>query len=208
MTPEEIVSALEGRGWKAEIVGAKDVPDMVDVSSDGILKCVDGRGSDNKHMKGPKMPGGIYAIADNRGVTTTEGLMQICKEVSEKGYKPSVHGDENSKMLGCGFCKLWLNGKFEDLGSKVPTFDADTGAAAVKEAGGVIETHYGSHAEKLVYINLVPDKTLEPNHDDQRFVVDAWTAGKFDLDVPKYLVTAAATVERLGGPKVAKIIVA
>jgi hypothetical protein len=57
----------------------------------------------------------------------------------------------------------------------------------------------GSHAEKIVYINLVPDTTMEPNHDAQRFIVDAWCAGKFNLDVPKYLVTAAATVERLGG---------
>jgi hypothetical protein len=77
----------------------------------------------------------------------------------------------------------------------------------VKEAGGVVEMHHGSHAEKIVYINLVPGKTMEPNHDDQRFIVDAWAAGKFNLDVPKYLVTAAATVERLGGPKKAVLIV-
>jgi hypothetical protein len=64
----------------------------------------------------------------------------------------------------------------------------------VKDAGGVVEMHYGSHSEKIVYINLVPNKTLEPDHDDQRFIVDAWAAGKFNLDVPKYLVTAAATV--------------
>ena len=111
-------------------------------------------------------------------------------------------------MMGCGFCKLWLTGKFEDLGNVVPEFDADAGAAAVKEAGGVIEMHHGSHAEKIVWINLVADKTLEPDHEDQRFIVDAWAAGKFKLDVPKYLVTAAATVERLGGPKIAKIIIA
>merc|ERR1712129_441126 len=50
-------------------------------------------------------------------------------------------------------------------------------------------------------INLVADKTIEPIEDDQRFVVDGWAAGKFDLDVPKFLVAAAATVEMLGGPK-------
>lgn len=208
MTPEDIVSALEGRGWKAEIVSAKDVPDMVDVDPKGILKCVDGRGSDNTLMKGPKMLGGIYAIANNRDVKTTDGLKAICQEVTEAGHVPSVHGDSNSAMMGCGFCKLWLTGKFEDLGNVVPEFDADAGAAAVKEAGGVIEMHHGAHAEKVVWINLVADKTLEPDHDDQRFIVDAWAAGTFKLDVPKYLVTAAATVERLGGPKIAKIIVA
>ena len=48
-----------------------------------------------------------------------------------------------------------------------------------------------------MYINFVGDKTLEPDHDDQRFIVDAWAAVKFDLDIPKFLVTAAATVEKL-----------
>merc|ERR1712167_18858 len=38
-------------------------------------------------------------------------------------------------------------------------------------------------------------------------IVDAWAASKFNLDVPKYCVTAAATVEMLGGPKEAILIV-
>ena len=49
----------------------------------------------------------------------------------------------------------------------------------------MIENHYGAHAEKVVYINFVGDKTLEPDHDDQRFIVDAWAAAKFKLDIPK-----------------------
>ena len=48
---------------------------------------------------------------------------------------------------------------------------------------------------------------MEPNGDNQKFVVDAWCAKKFKLDIPPYLVTAAATVERLGGPKIAKLVV-
>ena len=94
------------------------------------------------------------------------------------------------------------------MGYPRPEFDADQGANAVKEAGGFIEMHHGSHEEKVVLINLVENKTLEPNDNDQRFIVDGWAAGKFDLDVPKFFVAAAATVEMLGGPKKAKIIVA
>ena len=206
LTPEDIVGVLEGRGWEAKIVTAGKVPDLIDVDPKGILKCVDGRGSDNKKMAGPKMLGGIYGIANNRGVKTLDELKGICAEVSKAGHVPSVHGDAGG-MLGCGFCKLWLQGKFEDLGCAAPNFTAEEGGDAVKAAGGVVEMHYGAHAEKVVYINLVPDKTLEPDHDDQRFIVDAWAAGKFNLDVPKYLVTAAATVERLGGPKKAVLIV-
>jgi hypothetical protein len=110
-------------------------------------------------------------------------------------------------MLGCGFFKLWVTGRFDDMGYPRPEFDADQGANTVKNAGGVIEMHQGKHTEKLVYINLCPDTTIEPKAYDQRFVVDAWIGEKFDLDIPKFLVGAAATVEMLGGPKKAKIIV-
>jgi hypothetical protein len=109
-----------------------------------------------------------------------------------------VHGDE-SGILGCGFCKLWVTDGFADagLGIEKPKFSAEEGRDAVKNSGGVIENHYGAHAEKVVYINFVEGMTLEPDHDDQRFIVDAWAAAKFKLDVPKYLVTAAVTVEKL-----------
>jgi len=208
LTPEDIVGVLEGRGWEAEIVKAADMEGMVDICPKGILKCVDGRGSDNEAMAGPKMAGGIYAIAHNRHTTSIEGLKAITKEVAAKGHVPSVHGDHSSDMMGCGFFKLWLTGRFDDMGYPRPEFDADQGAKAVEEAGGFIEMHHGSHEEKVVLINLVENKTLEPNEDDQRFIVDGWAAGKFDLDVPNFLVAAAATVEMLGGPKKAKIIVA
>ncbi len=208
LTPEDIVAVLESRGWEAEIVNAASMEGMVDIDPKGILKCVDGRGSDNKAFGGPKMPGGIYAIAHNRHTTTIEGLKEITKEVIAKGHVPSVHGDHSSDMMGCGFFKLWLTGRFDDMGYPRPEFDADQGAAAVKEAGGVIEMHHGSHAEKVVLINLVENKTLEPIEGDQRFIVDGWAAGKFGLDVPNFLVAAAGTVEMLGGPKKAKIIIA
>jgi hypothetical protein len=164
-------------------------------------------GSDNSRFGGPKLPGGIYAIAHNRHATTLADVKSIAKEVSSAGFIPSVHGDDSSNMLGCGFFKLWLTGRFDDMGYPRPEFDADQGAKAVKDAGGVIEMHHGKHTEKVVYINLCPNTTIEPDENDQRFVVDAWIGGKFNLDIPKFLIGAAATVEMLGGPKVAKIIV-
>lgn len=208
LTPADIKGVLEERGWSATIVPAASVPDLVPVDPKGILKCVDGRGSDNTRMRGPKMAGGIYAIAHNRGTTDLDGLRALTREVAAAGHVPSVHGDHSSDMLGCGFFKLWVTGRFDDLGYRRPDFDADQGAAAVREAGGVIEMHQGGHEEKVVLINLVEGRTLEPNAADQRFIVDGWAAGKFGLDVPKFLVAAAATVEMLGGPRKAQIIVA
>ena len=207
VSPEDVVGVLEGRKWTAEIVKRADVADLVAVTPEGLMKCVDGRPSDHPAMNGPKTLGGAYAIAVNRGVTDIDGLKKIVAEVIAAGHVPSVHGDDHAHPapMGCGFFKLWSTGKFE--GVPPPTFDSEEGQAAVIAAGGVYEQLSGSHAKKVVYINFVPGTTLEPKADDQRFVVDAWVAGKFDLDIVKYLVCAASTVEQLNGPLKAKLIV-
>lgn len=207
MTPEQIVDVLESRGWTAEIVKRDDVEDLVDVDSEGLFKCVDGRLSDHAGMRGPKVLGGVYGIAATRQVMDLEGLSSIVGEVSEAGYVPSVHGDDHAHPgpMGCGFFKLWSLGQLPGL--EAPNYDSEEGQAKVLSVGGVYETLEGSHSESKVMINLIPKTTMEPK-EDQRFVVDAWITGEFDLDVPTYLTLAVETVERLNGPKVAQIIVA
>ncbi len=206
MTAESIVEVLESRGWEAAVVQRADVPDLVDVEEGALLKCVDGRLSDHPEMRGPKALGGVYAIASLRGVRDLDGLRSIAAEVREAGYTPSVHGDElaTPSPMGCGYFKLWQSGALEAL--EAPAFSAEQGRDAVVEAGGVYETLAGEHAETEVVINLVPGTTLEPR-EDQRFVVDAWVAAEFDLDVGRYLGLAAQTVELLEGPKRARIVV-
>ena len=206
MKPEDIVQALEGRGWKAEIVNRADVDDLVGVDAEGLFKCVDGRASDHPGMRGPKVLGGVYAVASMRDVRDLEGLKAIVAEVKAAGYVPSVHGDEHADPapMGCGYFKLWVTGQLEGL--EPPSFTAEEGKAAVLEAGGVYEQLKGSHSESEVLINLVPKTTFEPKP-DQRFVVDAWVAVELGLDVPGYLVRGAETVEKLNGPKVARIVV-
>ena len=206
MTPEQIVDVLQSRGWTAEIVSKDDVEDLVAVNSDGLFKCVDGRLSDHDGMQGPKVLGGVYGIAATRKVTDLEGLSAIVSEVAAAGYVPSCHGDEHAHPapMGCGFFKLWSLGQLPGLDA--PAYDSEAGKAQVEDAGGVYETLEGSHSESKVMINLVPKTTLVPK-EDQRFVVDAWITGEFDLDVPTYLTLAVETVERLNGPKVAQLIV-
>lgn len=206
MTPEDIVKVLESRGWTASIVNAGEVDDLVDVDNEGLMKCVDGRLSDHPGMRGPKTLGGIYAIASLRGVTDLDGLRDIVKEVEDAGHVPSVHGDDHAEPppMGCGYFKLWVTGKLDGL--ELPQYTAEEGREAVLAAGGVYEELAGAHAESEVVINLVPGTTLEPQ-EDQRFVVDGWVAGTFDLDVGQYLGLAAQTVELLNGPLVARIVV-
>jgi len=206
MTPEQIVDVLKSRGWAAEIIDKSQVDDLVDVNSDGLFKCVDGRMSDHGGMRGPKVLGGVYGIAATRSVMDLDGLRAIVSEVADAGYVPSVHGDDHAHPapIGCGFFELWSLGQLPGLDA--PDYDSEQGQAQVLGAGGVYETLEGSHTESKVMINLVADTTLEPKA-DQRFVVDAWVTGVFNLDVPTYLTLAVETVERLNGPRVAQIVV-
>lgn len=208
MTPEQIADVLSSRdwGWAPSIVAQQDVPDLIDVSYGHLMKCVDGRPSDNVGMAGPKTLGGVYAIASLRGVTNKTDLEAIVKEVLDAGYIPSVHGDDHAhpSPMGCGYFKLWKKGLLDGL--EVPQFSATEGTRVILANGGAYERLEGAHAEKEVVINLVPGKTLAPST-PQRFVVDAWIAEEFGLDVGQYLTLAAQTVELLtaGGPRVTKV---
>lgn len=207
MDAEAIVKALKDNGWEAEVVRRQDVPDLVAVDDRGMLKCVDGRPSDHPDgMRGPKTLGGVYAIASARGVRDLDGLKEIVDEVRREGFVPSVHGDDHAEPapMGCGYFKLWVSGSLEGL--EPPEYTAEEGAEAVKAAGGVYEQLTGNHEESVVMINLVEGTTLEPRGDDQRFVVDAWVCDRFELEPASYLLRGAETVEKLGGPKVAKVI--
>lgn len=204
MEPEQIVEALVGRGWNAKVLKQSElrVP-SVKVESTGLFKCVDGRKSDSSAMNGPKTLGGVYALVAARSKGDLASLKEAVAEVEKAGFAPSVHGDGHGAM-GCGFFKLWSTGRFEGLAK--PDYDADQGRDAVVGAGGTYETLEGGHSESCVIINLVEGTTYEPES-DQAFVVDAWITKTFDLDVPAYLLRAAETVEKLGGPRVAKVIV-
>lgn len=198
MKPEDIVKVLQDRGWMARIVDRAAVPDLVEVNEEGLFKCVDGRASDHTSgMRGPKTLGGIYAIASMRGVTEAKGLASIVEEVKAAGYVPSVHGDGHADpaSMGCGYFKLWSQGKLDGLA--LPRFTSEEGREAVETAGGKYEMLEDSHYEVQVIVNLVPGTTLEPAPNDQRFVVDAWIAEQFGLDVPTYLTLGVSTVEQL-----------
>ncbi len=204
--PTLIQLLLEARGWQVHIVQESDVADeLVPVQKGkGLLKCVDGRASDQKHegaMSGPKMLGGIYAIASLRGVTQASGLAAIVEEVRDKhGYVPTVHGHLHPETgepdsMGCGYFKLWKRGQLAGL--ELPEFSGDEGRDAVLAVDGTYEVLEGNHYEAHVVINLVGGKTLEPKPNDQRFLVDGWAIGEFGLDLLTYLGLAVSTVEQL-----------
>ncbi len=204
MTPEELKTALEARGWKARIESAPP-NDIVRIKKTGLFKCVDGRASEaSTKQNGPKALGGIYALACLRGKLTEKSLAAIVDEVRKAGYVPSVHGDAHGPT-GCGFFKLWKTGQLP--GRTPPSYDGMTGRRIVLDAKGEYEWLKGSHDESYTIINLRKNTTFEPVK-KQRFVLDAWIAEQFKLNIADYATLAAVTVEKLRpAAMVARIVV-
>jgi hypothetical protein len=46
VTPNQIVEVLRNRNWSTGIIEKSQVNDLVDINSEGLFKCVDGRLSD------------------------------------------------------------------------------------------------------------------------------------------------------------------
>lgn len=207
LAAQDIAKVLEARGWIAKVLHQSDLErEPLKVTKRGLFKCVDGRPSDNKNMNGPKTLGGVYALVASREKVSLRALENAVKEVKAAGFEPSVHGDCKHDEMGCGFFKLWRTGRLDGLSR--PNYTAGQGRVAVELAKGKYETLEGTHSESCVIINLVENFTYAP-HPDQSFVVDAWVTERFKgIDQGKYLTLAAETVEKLGGPMVAKIIVA
>lgn len=191
VTPEALEKILKSRGWK---ISAEKPGGIVNVTENGLLKCVDGRMSQESAMDGPKALGGIYAIASLRGATSLYDLKAITKEVAER-YKPCVHGDDHGP-LGCGYFKLWKTGQLP--GVRPPEYSGGEARKTVLKAGGVYEWLDGDHQETYTIINFRPKTTFKPV-EAQRFVLDAWLADEdeYDLGMDDYLTLAAETVERL-----------
>jgi hypothetical protein len=204
MDVQAIAQVLRGRGWEVEVKKRDEVADLVEVSPEGLWKCVDGRLSDKAGMamRGPKVLGGVYGLVVGRGGTTLGDVKQATADIAATGFVPAVHGDHHAHEMGCGFFKLWKTGQFENVAA--PDFSAEEGRAAVEAVGGVYESLPGDHAEEMVMINFVEGTTLEPN--EKRFIVDAWAPIKMGLDAGAYLTGAAQTVEMLNGKKKAVLI--
>ena len=195
--------ALASRGWKASILDDRDFctlfpkEKLVDVDPAGFLKCVDGRGSDavGKQQHGPKMLGGVYGIAVNRGIKTTKELEAICQEVKAAGHVPTVHGDERYPRLRVG--KLWMNGNSPTrVASPPPPPTSPPTRAPPASRLRAASSRTTPPSTPRIRGQLRPGKTFVPNGKDQRFM-SIKALGKFNLDITKYALTAAATVEKL-----------
>lgn len=176
---------------------------LVPVEPGGLGPCGDGRkAKDGRKLRGPKILGGELgkaALGLGKGeVDTVEesDIRLVCRRTIAAGFTPSVHGDKEHGEEGCGFGRLWKQGKLSGL-PKLNVSLARVKEIVLEEGGEYVEL-IGSHEEQFVAVNYVENMTLEP--DGSYFIVDAWAAELFGIDRERMLANAAEVVKKLPGP--------
>lgn len=194
-----LTDELKNRGWEVK-EGSRD--GLVPVEVNGLGPCVDGRKA-NKKLRGPKIQGGVLgvmALGVGRGDETA--VREAVKIIKEAGFKPAVHGDEHHHEEGCGFGRLWSEGKLNNF-PKLEVSLERVKEIVLEEGGEYVEL-IGGHEEKQVKVNMVEGMTLEP--DGNSFILDAWVAQKLGINKDKLLENAVEVVEKLNGPKVVELL--
>lgn len=183
----------------------KDEVELIEVSQKGAVHCVDGRLGDQSEevMSGPKLQGGVLgvmALGLNRG--DESAVKAAIKMIRAAGFMPSVHGDDHHGEAGCGFGRLWREGKLNNLP------ELQVSLERVKEIvlseGGIYVQLVGTHKERAVKVNMVENMTLIP--DGSSFILDAWIAKKLGVTEERLLENAIEVVKKLNGPKLFEII--
>ncbi len=189
----------EAQGFAVEVDSSRSV--LVPMANQPLLMCVDGRDDAEGVVvaqAGPKVQGGVYGIAALRAEAENAGiddaaLLATVQMLVAKGLVPGVHGDGHDPVLGCGFLKLWSQGKLEGL---PPLLVApEVAARIITDNGGKLVPLQGEHTEHQVRVNTVKGTTLNP--DNTAFNLDLHVAPDFGIDPTRMLANAAQTVALL-----------
>lgn len=190
---------LQQQGWEVkEAKGDK----LVEVQPNGLGPCVDGRKA-KKALKGPKIQGGVLGVmALGVGRGDEAAVREAVKIIKAAGFTPAIHGDGQHHEAGCGFGRLWREGKFNNF----PKLEVNLERVReiVEAEGGEYVELIGDHEEQQVTANFVENMSLEP--DGSSFILDAWSAAKFGINQEKLLANAVEVITKLNGPKVLEII--
>lgn len=190
----EPVDFFNKRGWSVSSLTRENVVTVV--AGETPLLCIDGR--DGDVAEGVKLPGSVYGIMDMKGLTGEGGFKDAANMVREAGLVPTTHGDDHKQENGCGF--KGLNPQLN--------IDSAVGRQLVEQAGGEYITLEGAHSEVDLIVNDVARTYVHTGRlaGQKHFVADLWFAREIGVPNSKALDQVATTIEKLGGPKVVRII--
>lgn len=192
--PGKVITFFERRGWEVEPVNVSNV-DLVVAEQGAATECIDGRFGRRERIKmhGPKIPGGINAVAALKTGGDRVGFNAAAAEVVKLGFRAGTHRH-------CGFFDLWESGQLPVVKHvlELPGKHMDRAKwidLKAKHWGG---NHFylpGEHVEEGLVLNPFIGYTTIARPD--RFGYDDWFMHLLGIHGRRSMLLVAQTVENL-----------
>lgn len=180
--PFIVQDSFAAQGWVTEMVKASNV-DLVQTDEGAAVECGDGRFDKILRKKyGPRVFGGVNAIAALKTGGDWNGFMQAAEELRRFGIAPGTHGAVHHGE-GCGQFGLWKNGLLEsavhrcslpfELMERLGSVGTDGIKALMDVLGGKHFRLPGEHEEKVLRWNPFIG-TTEKSFEGDKFKNDDW----------------------------------
>lgn len=195
--PEKVAWFFDGRGWSVEFTTVGRAG-LVVVDLDTPVECIDGRFGNIQGSKkhGPKIPGGLNAIAALKTGSGITGFNAAAKEAKGLGFRAGTHGH-------CGFFELWQKGElsaarypltFPEF--SVTRFGLSRWIELMQRFWGGKHFHLpGEHVEEMLVFN--PFIGLTPVASSERFGYDHWVMQRLGTSPRRAMSLVAEAVEKL-----------
>lgn len=197
--PDQVAGFFEGRGWNVEFVGASHAG-LVTAESGAALECIDGRFGKRENIKkhGPKIPGGIHAVAALKTGGDMIGFNSAASEIANLGFRAGTHEH-------CGLFKLWSENKLTAVKHSLALPEICT-----RNFGGDLSRWFDlnsrfwggknfrvpdPHEEEAVTFN--PHSNLTTLARKDRFSYDHWFMQLLGISGSKAMYLLAETVEQI-----------
>lgn len=203
------VDFFESRGWQVECVN-KNNHDLVTPKKGAALECIDGRHANRRavevvEFEGPKLPGGIDAVAALKTGGCIIGFNEAARAVAQLGYRPGTH-------KRCAFFELWEKGKLLAVNYKLALPELSF-PGCVDHLGHWIELrqrfwggkHFhlpGKHEEEKLIFNPLVEVTPVSRKD--YFSYDHWVMEALGVSEEQAMHLVAETIEQLN-PKAKRV---
>lgn len=192
--PEKVAVFFEERGWKTQFVEACSV-DLVVAEPGAATECIDGRFGEREKIKkhGPKIPGGINAVAALKTGGNSVGFNSAAAEVIGLGFRAGTHKH-------CGFFDLWESGDLSAVryALELPERYVDRARWVTLKARHWGGKHFhlpGQHEEKGLIFNPFLGSTVMARSD--KFSYDHWFMQLLNVPSRRTMLLVAETVEKL-----------
>lgn len=197
----KMVLSDQGFDVSEQEVAAKD---LTEVSHQALVSCMDDRrekGND-KSTQVKVGGGGLFIMGEITG-GNVDGMRGAQRFVNRDGYTLGLHGDDDNGFHGCGWGKLWRDGKLA-MHHPLEIDQEEIIKAMLDEQLGVYQEFVGSHQAEFLEINPFTRTTRQKT--GRAVYLDLWYPLQLGMDQSRVLGLHAQAVKGLHLPTKARIL--